>query len=204
MLGQAAAQLTPEFVDAFAQGFTSSSSWGFSIPSADEGNLMIICAGGTISRIPTLSGWNHVPMTVTGVTLIIFWKFAGAGEPTSITITWDGNIAGSIQYWEYKYVDTVNPIISGYGTPSGFSGVTSHSWGTYNVLEPSLFVADIALNISSSAISIDNGFFLQTAAGRHASGVRAYLNPAANENTTWTFDSSSGQVGLLAFRGKIL
>jgi len=206
-LAKSPRQLTPALYQFNLQGFSASTSWAVSTSGTPiEGNLMVLCLGGSQSRTTTLAGWNIVPMAGATFTLDVCWKFAGAGESTSINPTFNANLQGSSQYFEFRNIDPGAPVIGGLATAVGYSAVTTKSWGSYEVGEPSVYIQNINNAASVASISIDNGYTIGTPSGRHSAAWKIFSNEGITpaEFATWTFSSASGNVGIIAFRGKVI
>jgi hypothetical protein len=102
-----------------------------------EGNLLIVIAGHRtanpdVNHSPTLTGWTLAEvsyyMTSTGNRRIIamFYKIAGAGEPSTVTIDWNDGTAYS--YWtlyqEFTGATTYTKGESGFNYGTGTTGTT--------------------------------------------------------------------------------
>jgi hypothetical protein len=197
------AQLTPVFVQSKKTDYSSSTSFSFTITTTPvEGNLMIICVGGSQARTATFpGGWTTVVLTSASTTLVTGYKLAGAGETTSVTITFNLALQGSIVYHEFSNADP-NVIVNTTGVD--FSAATSASLGNYNVTQPSVYLQPIGFGATSSGTSVNNGYTLIGTGFRHGAAYKIYSGPAAAENTTYSFASANGSLAMIAFRGKRL
>lgn len=194
--------LAPEFVQRKYAAF-SSNSFSFVIDATPiEGTLMVIATGGVQVRTPSFpAGFTPVDMGASGTNFVAY-KFAGAGESTTITVTWNLSLDGSMQYYEFANIDTVTPVVAGTGAVgTAFVADTSVTYTTYNVLRPSVYVVNLDLN-NTLAWGIDNSFIIQPTSSRFFSAYKIYTSPIDGEITTWTGASGNGAYTIIGFNGK--
>lgn len=194
--------LTPEFYYGVFQGFASSTSWTVTDILPSEGNLMVLCIGGSQSRTATWpSGWNVIVMTGSTNTLDIGYKIAGPSEGSSINITFNAGLQGSAHYYEFRNVDKTNPFVSG-GVASTFSAATSFSAGSYNVVDaPCVIITDIQFT-AAITWTIDDGYTIIGSTARHSAAYKIYPINVASQVTTWSGASATGSAGSVIFRGQ--
>lgn len=202
-VGNANRVLTPEFVQRKYNAF-SSTTFSLTLDATPiQGNFMILTCGGSSIRTPTFDGsYTVVNLLGSGVSNYIAYKFAGAGESTTQTVTWNLSQAGSMQYYEFRNIDTVSPVVTGSNAAYTFGGAaTSKSYPTYNVAGPSVYIPNLIFT-NSQTWAIDNGFQIQPTVSRFFSAYKIYTTPTNGEVTTWSGTSADGEYSMIAFNGK--
>lgn len=203
LIGNANRVLIPEFVQRKYNAFSSTTFTVTADATPIEGNFMVItCGGGQNPRVPTFPGGFTVVDMSNGDTNFIGYKFAGAGESTNITVTWDVSLQGSLQYYEFTNIDPITPVKVGTGGPgTTFGPATSTVYPTYDPDAASVYIANLTFT-NVLAWGIDNGFSILPTSSRFFTAHKIYSGPTNGEVTTWTGASGAGARSLIAFNGK--
>lgn len=122
-------------------------------PTVSVGDLMLASVavnGGNSAIITVPSGWTQIARSDsdTGVSLVTYWKIAGASEPSNYTWTINGQTTAEGGITDYSGVDTSNPIDTvasntGLGTQATTSAITTNSANEEVV---AVFATDVGKN----------------------------------------------------------
>lgn len=148
-----------------------------------------------------MTGFTTVDMTSGGESNWCGYKFAGAGESATITVTWNLNLQGSLMVYEFRNVDS-SPVIAGTGAPGlEFNADTSAPYVAFAVPGPSIYLASMALS-DQTAWTIDSGYNQPTLLSRYYPARKTYDNPDPSEAPTWTGGPDTGNYSYIGFHGK--
>ena len=185
-------------------GGTASSFSATFAATPTAGNLLIAVAGTRINGTMTApAGWSTaINQTATPAPqAAIFYKLAGASEPTTVTVTTDATGNGNgIHLYEYRCVTTLDLVSSATGSSKSVSS------GSVTTTQPnSLLIAGLVARQGVSLTSWTNGFteqndFTQGAGGAvtvFAAGDR--IVSSAGTYSTTAISDASGQ-----WRGQIV
>jgi hypothetical protein len=138
---------------------TSSVSATFtSTPASGHFLIAIVGAGNATFNQP--SGWSTaINEGSQSVSQAIFYKVAGASEPTTVTISGTGNVYHGLQIFEYQNIATVSPV-DGTNSNSGTgTAITTHSVTTTQ--NSDLIIVGVAISANTSFGSWTNSFVEQ-------------------------------------------
>ena len=193
--------------DASNTGATSSPASATYPSTPTQGNLLVavaVAAGGTTNEASmsiTSAGWTKaVGGAISASSGVQIWyKVAGAGESTTVTLTASGSpTACRLAIYEYDgFVGT--PTLDKTAAGVADTGVTSMSTGTTatTTAAAEALVAAIGINNTPAGISWTNSFATILAASRILTGERIVAAAAAYETTaSWT--TAAGAIGILA------
>lgn len=205
--GFSSRQLIPELVYFKETEYvTGTTTFAFTIDQAPiEGNLMVLCVGGSQSRTSTFpGGWTVHSMVGAGQTLDVGYKIAGSSETLSFNITFSANLQGSIFYFEFRNVDQIAPL-GGTAAASTFTTATSKQHSVFDVGQPAVYIQDIQFTTAPTSIGINDGFTVGDGSDvnfRHGAAYRIFPGPTYSVGPTWTFSSATGSVGMISFIGR--
>lgn len=205
LLNAGCTQRPPVFVQVKHTDYAASATYSFTIDATPiEGNLMFLAIGGVQNRTASITGggWELNSFVTPGGTQYYAYKFAGPAESTSIEVTFTGGtLQGALHYLEFENVDMDAPILAVDDEAQHFTAATSKNWGAYNVDNASVYIQTIVFDGTKNN-SVNNGFSTPSTGSRHNAAYRVYSDAVTGENTTWSFDSATGSVGMVAFRGQ--
>jgi hypothetical protein len=192
--------------------YTSSTTWGFTLPSTPaQGNLMVIVVGGIQSRTVTLpGGWAFQSnmLTLNGSnTHVIGYKIAGVSEG-NFNVTFNANLQGAIDYYELSGVDASINYAATFDISVNQSGggLTSAPSNTFNIPRPS-FVITAVLWDDTRQFTTNNGFAQLTSTSRSHTAYRRYTAPASSQQVTWSkvsgADAVSSKVNMIVIPGRL-
>lgn len=198
-------QRPPVFVQVKHTDYAASATYSFTIDATPiEGNLMFLAIGGVQNRTASITGggWELSSFATPSGTQYYAYKFAGPSESTSIEVTFTGGtLQGSLHYLEFSNVDLDAPILAIDDEAQHFTTATSKSWGSFDVANASVYIQTITFDDTKNN-SVNNGFSTPSTGSRHNAAYKIYSDESLSENTTWSFDSATGSVGMVAFRGQ--
>ena len=176
-----------------------------------EGNLLVALARFGGGRDPTMPpGWNVALDVETNPNLAAFYRIAGPGEPSTVTLDVSGGAAfTSLTLLEYSGLHAVQAEVLDRTASTGFEPATS---ATIGLSEPTsqdreLLLAFIALGGGRDFLNTwTNGFTQVTDAARSSTAEAVVATTGQYSTTeTWTRASgeptSSGAALMLSFRG---
>lgn len=104
------------------------------------GNLLIAtCFSNVTTGLNTLTGWTKALDTLAGTNAgasgTVFYKVAGASEPTATTVTATGASNMRLHIYEYTGLDTVSPFVTSNTANSGASIVTTQTTNTVTTVD---------------------------------------------------------------------
>lgn len=205
LLNSGCIQRPPVVVQVKHTDYAASATYAFTIDATPiEGNLMFLAIGGVQNRTAAITGggWELNSFVGVGGTQYYAYKFAGPSESTSVEVTFTGGtLQGALHYMEFSHVDMDAPLLPIDDEAQHFTAATSKNWGAYDVEDASVYIQTIIFDDTKNN-SVNNGFTTPSTGSRHNAAYRVYSNPATGENTTWSFDSATGSVGMVAFRGR--
>lgn len=194
---------------AYSQGtnYNKTTPLNVSIPTPTAGNLMVLTVGTNQARTFTYpAGWNQVIFSGgPSGSLEYAWKFAAAGEPTTINISWGGGgtTVGQVYYLELNGVGQVGVVQAyGGGASTNTSSSTTHQYGSHNI-PVGVFAIEVArFAIGTSPTGVNSGYTLISTGGVHSVAYNRYNVPTAGVNMTWTVTpASTGVLGIMGFYG---
>lgn len=162
------------------------------------GNLLLAIAGatGSTSTFTTPAGWAVlVSHTGTGVGTAIFWKVAGASEPTGLTVTTTGT-GSDLTLAEFSgFPVAIADVTANHDT--GASTVTTSVTGTTaatgGVGDLAVCCMEVSANVTAPAV--DSGFTLLTAGTRIISAYKVLTgSPTTGATFTWTTATKASAV----------
>lgn len=188
--------------------YSALSSYAFTIGVTPvQGNLMIFTVGGVQSRTVSISGsgWTKADTTLLPNSVSIFYKFAGAGETTSITFTMTGGtLQGTVCYMEVTNMDTVRT--SGVTASQGFTGL-SVTLPTTLVSAPG-FLISVHAKSATALWTVNNGWTAILGIANRMNTAYKIIDPKVvpySESFTWTNTGASetGVANLFGFISNI-
>jgi len=142
----------------------------------------------------TISGWTPF-FDASPSTGIGWYKFAGAGESTTINITWTtgGTSQGGIHYYEFSGADTTTPIAYAAGSV-GLTSVTSLAYGAHDIPQGTFAIQLNHTGDNAVTASINDGYAILGISGnsgqRSRSAYKSYTQGENGVNPTWTYSAS--------------
>lgn len=204
LISEGCHQTPPQIVQVKHTDYAASATYAFTIDATPiEGNLMVLAIGGVQVRTPAITGggWELFEFDTPAGTQFVAYKFAGPSESTSVEVTFTGGtLQGALHYIEASHVDQDAPVLAIDEEAQHFTAATSKSWGSYDVDDASLYIQTIVFD-DTKTNSVNNGFTTPSTGSRHNAAYKIYPNGILGENTTWTFATATGSVGMVAFRG---
>ena len=169
-----------------------------------EGNFLFVCFGTstTTTVVTPPSGWTEVTADPGGGgTNLMFYKVAGASEPTSFSWVLSAVTGGgSWTILENSRVDPT-PVYTEEIANDGVSR-TTHTFTTYNIAEPSVAFAAIALGsaVGAGSITINNNFTRINAGGNYESAYRDYNSEDPSQVTSFSTSSRTASRRIVVFK----
>jgi hypothetical protein len=159
------------------------------------------------NRTPAIpAGWSKAVESNTGGETVVFYKVAGANEPSVVTLSVSGSaVFMSLAIFEYSGLSGVQSQVLDRAVFGSASNATSVSTGTTQATSQAseLLLASVGLNGSRTFQNTwTNGFSRQTTTRRHTVAHRI-VSQTGQFETTESWNSSVGtSVGaLVTFRG---
>ena len=167
-----------------------------------QNNFLFVTFGSDTARtvVTPPSGWTEVTSNPGGGgSNFMFYKVAGAGEPTSFAWVMSGSMSGGA--WMILENSRVDPTPV-YVEDIANDGVlrTTHTFTTYNIAEPSVAFATIRIQGTTTTISIDNNFTDATGGGFYKAAYRDYNSDAPSQVTSFTSGSRSASRRIVVFK----
>lgn len=166
-----------------------------------NGNMIVLVIAGdtALANYAAPSGFALAKSAIqssSAATILVYWKIAGASEPTTYTITTTGwNSHSEIEGFEFSGIVAVTPVGFTGSAESGFTNVTAQQPGTTGVLATAngvVIVAtnpDIAAGNNGGGEAIDSGFTVDDAAtlvSLIAGHILLAATTALNPSSSWT------------------
>lgn len=192
---------SPVFVREQDTGGLSATTYSMTLSVTPvEGNLMVLALGGAQTRSYSsgLTGWGLVTGGSSGTTLIAY-KVAGAGESTSISVTWSGNLQGSMQYYEFSDCDAV-AIHTEHLQTAAVTSVTH----TFSSAFPSVGIVSAATNNSSNTFSSITSGWDYLGTSRHVSAYKLIIPVVSDTVAVVWGTSATCQSKILLLRGRTI
>jgi hypothetical protein len=173
-----------------------------------QGNLLIVVGQGTNAignASLSGSGWSLANSVLQGTTstLAMWYKIAGAGEPTTITLTWTSSTSTHIAISEWNNIDPA-PLDKTAGTATTGAGVTSRSSGTTatTTVATELAYAAFGMGNTVSAESYSNSFTEDFNQASFLFGATKVVTSTGAVETTESWTTSRVAGGIVAtFKG---
>lgn len=193
---------------AYSQGtdYNKTTPLNVSIPSPAVGNLMVLSVGTNQSRVFTYpAGWTQVLFTgLPSGSLEYAYKFAAAGEPTTINVSWGGGgtTTGQVYYLEIAGARQLNTQAYGGGASTNTASSTTHQYGSHNIPNGVFAIESVRFAIGTAPTAINSGYTRVQTGGVHTVAYQGYPVATAGVNATWTVSpASTGILGIMGFYG---
>jgi PKD repeat protein len=171
-----------------------------------SGDVLIACLalnGGSVSSSGVPAGWTLVAAATGAANPHTFgyYHVAGSAEPTSFTWNLSSSVANGAGIARYSGVRGASPIDATATTAFGASATTGTLPGVTTATSGAMLVGCIAINSSSTAVSIGSPAGMAEAwdigGKRHelADQIQAAAGPSGSK--TWTFSSTREWAGWL-------
>ncbi len=174
-----------------------------------QGNLLIACARGTsaFSNV-SFSGWTLAVQSFSnsgGSPIAIWYKIAGASEPTAVTLLWTASNPLNLSIGEYSGMLAAPLDQTGTNPSTGVTGLSKNSGTTTPTTYPySLCIALIGMAGNLGTITYGDGFTLRNAPSTAVSFVASkvvYQKGSYSFGCTHTTTRIGGGV-IATFAGK--
>ncbi len=191
-------------------GATSISATFGTVPAAGDLLIAVLGASGnTAINVP--SGWSTAVSTAGTVSQAIFYKVAGAAEPTTVTVTTASSFALGIQIYEYSGVSPNSPLDQATSTAGTGTATNGGSVATTQPDELLFAASTIAGQTSfsswSNSFTLENNFSNSSGNKNNRatySGAQRIVNATGTYSTVGTAGTSASWVGqIVSFRAQI-
>ncbi len=179
-------------------------------PTAGDLLIAVLGAGGN-TGINVPSGWS-VALNVAGTpSQAIFYKVAGTGEPTAVTVTTASSLQLGLHIYEYSGLSAVNPLdqatsTAGTGTATNGAAITTVQPDEL-LFAATTIIAQTTFSSWSNSFTKENDF--SNANGSHGSratysGADRVVNATGTYSTVGTAAASGAWIGqIVSFKAQI-
>jgi hypothetical protein len=173
-------------------------------------NLLVAIAGNRTASTPAItapSGWSTaINQSNSGPGQAIFYKFAGASESTTVTVSGYTTSRLGLHIYEYCDIDTVSPV-NQTGSANGATGTAVSSGSVTTTQADTLIVAGLITNANTTLGSWTNGFTEQSDfanGGNPANQRSTYGGADLQASSTGSYSTTATAGASDAWRGQIV